>query len=107
MGKARRISLTTRSFDKAGDATAFFKEMLNRYAIGNRVSDADALDLSALLDRHDERDEKIGKGIAYFEVNVPPADAPQFSQRCFWIVRGDGSRIDFSYVHCLAPKPYD
>jgi hypothetical protein len=107
MGKARKIPLTTREFAKAGDATAFFKAMLNRYEIGDRVSPEDALDLSALLERHDERDEKIGTGIAGFEVNIPPADAPPFSTRCFWVVRRDGSKIDFSYPHCLEPKPDD
>lgn len=107
MGKARRISLTTRSFDKAGDATAFFKEMLNRYALGDRVSAEDAADLMALVERHSERDEKIGSGIAGFEVSAPPDDVPQFSQRCFWIVRSDGSKIDFSIGHCLKPQPYD
>ena len=107
MGRTRRIVLKTRTFDKAGDATAFFKEMLNRYDIGDRVSPEDAADLSALLERHDERDEKIGKGIAGFEVNIPPADAPPFSKRCFWIVRVDGEKIDISYKHCLEAKPYD
>lgn len=107
MGKARKISLTTRSFEKVGDATAFFKEMLNRYAISDRVNAADAADLAALVQRHDERDEKIGSGIACFEVNTPPDDVPQFSTRCFWLVRTNGTRIDISYKHCLEPRPYD
>lgn len=104
MPKTRSIILRTRKFEKAGDATAFFKTMLNRYSIGQRVSDADSLDLTALLDLHDEKDEKIGCGIGFFEVNSPPADAPPFSSRCFWIVRTDGTRIDISYKHCLAAK---
>jgi len=107
MGRSRAIAIKTRTFEKAGDATAFFRAMLGRYRIGERVSDEDALDLLALLDRHDERDEKIGSGIAGFEVSYPPSDTPQFSQRCFWIVRSDGTKIDFSFVHCLAPKAYD
>jgi hypothetical protein len=107
VGKPRKIELETRSFEKAGDATAFFKEMLNRYGIGEKVSPEDAVDLSALVERHDERDEKIGAGIAGFEVNTPPDDVPQFSQRCFWIVRNDGTKIDFSIGHCLKPQPYD
>ena len=108
MGRARKIALSTRTFDKAGDATAFFRGMLSRYEIGERVSDDDAADLAALLERHDERDEKVGVGIAGFEVDDPPVgDTPQFSQRCFWIIRADGTRMDFSFVHCLAPKPYD
>lgn len=107
MGRARRVVLTTRVFEKAGDATAFFAEMLNRYGIGDRVSAEDTSDLSALLERHDERDAKIGDGVVGFEVNVPPADVPQFSKRCFWAIRRDGSKIDFSIGHCLRPQPYD
>lgn len=107
MGRSRRIVTKTRSFDKAGDATAFFKEMLSRYAIGDQVSAEDALDLSGLLDRHSERDKKIGAGIIGFEVNIPPDDTPQFSQRCFWAVRNDGTKIDFSIGHCLKAQPYD
>lgn len=107
MGKARKISLKTRSFDKAGDATAFFRAMLNQYRIGGRVSPEDAADLSALLERHDERDEKIGDGLVGFEVNFPPADVPQFSERCFWVVRSDDTKVDFSIGHCLERKPYD
>ena len=107
MGKARKIVLSTRSFEKAGDATAFFKEMLNRYALGERVNETDANDLAALLERHNERDEKVGKGISGFEVNTPPNDVPQFSERCFWILRLDDSKIDFSYKHCLERRPGD
>lgn len=107
MGKARKIPLRTRVFDKAGDATAFFAAMLNRYRIGDRVSAEDAADLTALLERHDEREDKIGGGIAGFEVNIPPDDVPQFSTRCFWLIRTDGTKIDISYKHCLEPKPYD
>jgi len=107
MGKARQITLATRSFDKVGDAKAFFTAMLKRYEIGKRVSSEDVADLSALLDRHDELEEKVGTGIAGFEVNIPPKDVPQFSKRCFWVIRSDGSKIDFSIGHCLEPKTYD
>ncbi len=104
MGKARKIQLDTRLFAKAGDATIFFSSMLNRYSAGETVSEADNLDLGALLKRHDEKDEKIGLGIAYIEVAAAPDGHPG---NCFWIVRKDGSRIDFSFKHCLEAKPYD
>ncbi len=107
MGKARAISLRTRVFGKVGDATAFFAAMLNRYAIGDRVNEEDADDLSALLERHDERVEKIGTGIVGFEVNIPPDDVPQFSKRCFWVMRSNGTKIDFSIGHCLKVQPND
>jgi len=107
MGKKRRIVLSTRTFKKAGDAVAFFKDMLNRYSVGDRVSDADAMELTALIQRHEEVDEKMGCGIDHFEVRLPPDDVPQFSMQCFWIVRTDRSAIDISYKHCLEPRPYD
>jgi hypothetical protein len=107
MGKARRITLATRSFAKAGEATAFFAAMLNRYDIGDRVSAEDATHLAALLARHDQVGEKAGSGIAGFEVNAPPEDVPQFSKRCFWVIRSDGTKIDFSIGHCLGARPYD
>ena len=100
---ARKIALTTRVFEKAGDGTAFFKEMLNRYQIGDAVSAVDAKDLDALMERHDERDEKIGVGVDHYEVQR----GPEGMTRCFWIVRTDGSRIDISYLHCLKARPYD
>ena len=104
MGKARQINLSTRQFAKSGDATTFFREMLNRYRVGARVSDADGLDLAALIDRHDEKAEKIGCGIAYFAVDAAPEP---YGSQCFWIIRTDGSQIDISYTHCLDKKPYD
>jgi len=103
----RSIALFTRTFEKAGDATLFFRNMLKSYTIGQRVSDDDARDLTALLERHEEKLEKIGNGIKYFEVNVPPSEYPPYTQKCFWIVREDGSKIDFSIGHCLKRKPSD
>lgn len=104
MGKARPINLTTQKFARVGDAGTFYSAMLNGYPIGERVSDDDAVHLDALLLRHDEETEKRGAGIAHFSVDPAP-DYPD--QRCFWITRTDGSKIDFSYQHCLEKKAYD
>lgn len=104
MGKARSIQLDTRVFEKVGDATSFFRTMLHRYSMGDRVSVEDECDLKALLKRHDEMDEKIGVGIDHFIVSNAPEPYPG---RCFWIVRTDESKIDISFPHCLAAKPYD
>lgn len=103
MGKARKIEIETRKFEKAGVAVSFFQEMLNRYSIGDRVSGEDEEDLKALLKRHDERLEKEGVGVSHFEVGA----APEHPTNCFWLVRTDQSRIDISFMHCLEKKPYD
>lgn len=102
-GKSREIKLSTRTFSKAGDGTEFFRSMLGRYKNGQRVSDADAADLHALLERHDDRDDKIGQGISHFYTDT----APEGFTRCFWVARTDGSHEDFSFMHCLKKKPYD
>lgn len=104
MGKARRIVLETRTFDKHGDATEYFRKILNSYAVGDRVSDDHAADLRALLERHDEVNEKIGDGVDHFEVDRGP---DEYGTQCFWIIRKDGSKVDFSYIHCLERKPCD
>jgi Protein of unknown function (DUF3223) len=104
MGKRRAIQLDTRRFDKAGDGTKFFSEMLNRYSIGQVVSQVDSLDLRSLLKRHNEMDEKVGNGIAHFEVAAAPDG---HGGQCFWIVRTDGTRIDFSFKHCLEARLSD
>lgn len=78
--------------------------MLNKYSIGDVVSSGDSLDLRALLNRHDEIVEKIGVGIDHFEVGAAPHG---YTGKCFWIVRTDQSRIDFSFSYCLEPKPCD
>ena len=102
-GKSRAIQIETRTFIKHGDAVIFFREMLKRYSNGERVSDADALDLKALMSRHDEQSEKEGSGISHFYVDV----GPEGFTRCFWIARTDNSNIDISFMHCLKKKPYD
>jgi Protein of unknown function (DUF3223) len=104
MGKRRSIQIDTRLFEKAGDGTKFFSDMLNRYSIGAIVSPIDSLDLTALLRRHDEITEKVGVGIDHFDVAAAPDG---HDGKCFWVVRTDGSRIDFSFKHCLEPKPFD
>ncbi|WP_407470002.1 DUF3223 domain-containing protein [Xanthomonas campestris] len=54
--------------------------MLNSYRRGERVSDADAIELNALLSRHISRDEKVGVGVDHFLV-----DSDEYGGQCFWI----------------------
>ncbi|MEQ8499124.1 MAG: DCL family protein, partial [Sneathiellaceae bacterium] len=88
-----------RSFEKQGEATSFFKAMLNRYRPGERVNDEDSLDLAALLERHTEYVAKVGCGVSHFEVMLT-----DHGTQCFRIVRTDGSGTDFSYPHCIAQR---
>jgi hypothetical protein len=94
------VSIDMRAFGSQGEAIAFFKAMLNRYKPGERVSDEDALDLAALLVRHDEYADKVGIGVNYFEVMMT-----EHGTQCFRVVRTDGTGTDFSYGHCVRGRP--
>jgi Protein of unknown function (DUF3223) len=99
MAPAKPIELATRVFEKQGDATAFFKDMLNRYRPGERLTDEDSLDVAALLERHSEYIAKVGCGVAHFEVMLT-----EHGTQCFRIIRTDGSGTDFSYRHCISQR---
>ncbi|WP_210208551.1 DCL family protein [Rhodoplanes roseus] len=99
-GRSKPVELATRSFEKQGDATAFFKAMLNRYRPGERVNDEDALDVAALLERHTEYVAKVGCGVRHFQVMMT-----EHGTQCFRIIRMDGSGTDFSYPHCITQRP--
>lgn len=99
-GRSKPVELATRCFEKQGDATAFFKAMLNRYRPGERVSDEDGLDVAALLERHTEYVTKVGCGVSHFQVMMT-----EHGTQCFRIIRRDGSGTDFSYPHCISQRP--
>lgn len=101
MAKARKIVLSTITFEKARDGTQFFRDMLYRNPIGARIPDDDAKHLAALLDRHDDKAEKIGPGIGHFEVRKAPDD---HRGQCFWLIRTDSTAVDVSFTHCLERK---
>jgi Protein of unknown function (DUF3223) len=99
MAPAKPVVLATRSFEKQGDATAFFKDMLNRYRPGERLTDEDSLDVASLLERHSEYITKVGCGVAHFEIMMT-----EHGTQCFRIVRTDGSGTDFSFRHCISQR---
>lgn len=106
MGRSIPVSLYNgKSWPTKDQAYAHFKEMLGRYIVGERVSDAeDHSDLKALLTVYDEavakgEPTKAGIGIDYFEKGVD--DQHPGKTKCFYVVRTDESRIDFSLKHAL------
>lgn len=106
MGKAKGISLPNgRTWSKKGDAVDHFKAMLARYRDGSRVSDAtDHNDLAALLEVYDSvlaggKPTKAGAGVSHFE-RRKDQDHPGHTS-CFFVVRVDGTSIDFSTRRAL------
>jgi hypothetical protein len=106
MGKAKSVTLESgKSWSQKGLAGKHFSQMLGRYAVGSRVLDpGDHADLAALLKAYDTivpsgEVTKAGSGIAYFEKGVD-LDHPGHTV-CFFVVRTDGTRIDFSLGRAL------
>lgn len=106
MGKAKSISLPNgRTWSKKGDAIDHFRAMLARYRDGSRVSNAtDHSDLAALLEVYDSvldagHPTKAGSGVSHFE-RRKDQDHPGHTS-CFFVIRTDGSSIDFSTRRAL------
>lgn len=106
MGRGMPVSLRNgKSWPTKDKAYAYFQEILNRYVVGERVTGVeDHLDLLALLTVYDEavadgEATKAGAGVDYFEKDVN--DEHQIKTKCFYVVRVDGSRIDFSLKHAI------
>jgi hypothetical protein len=106
MGKSIPVYLPNgRSWPKKGDAAKHFRDMLNRYAVGSRVNGpSDHSDLAALIAVYDSvvpkgQPTKGGSGIDYFEKDLD-RDHPG-NTTCFFVVRTDGTRIDFSLGRAL------
>ncbi|WP_184432259.1 MULTISPECIES: DCL family protein [Xanthomonas] len=93
---AKSVKIGEREFSRQKDALEFYRVMLNSYRRGERVSDADAIELNALLSRHISRDEKVGVGVDHFLV-----DSDEYGGQCFWIVRVDATRAHFTYKRCV------
>ena len=92
---AKPVQIGSLYFSRKGDANDFFKTMLYKYDLGDKVSSEDAVILSCLVKMHPEAAEKIGVGIESFSVRT--AD---YNTRCFWVNRTDGTTEKFSFKSC-------
>lgn len=68
-------------------------------SIGVELDAAEHSFLLALLGRHPNAAKKIGPGVRAFRVT-----ASLYGNRCFEILRVDGTETDFSYLKCVTPK---
>jgi hypothetical protein len=87
-------------FNTKTEAKEHFKEMLNKYEVGQLVNDAEAVQLACLLEQHPDAYDKIGSGLSVFRVGNAI-----YGTKCFEIVRADGSSTDFSYIACIDGRP--
>lgn len=111
MGKSIPVVLNNGRVWKAKlEATNYFKDMLSRYVDGERVSEADSLNLSALLHRYDSCLEsgqpiKAGVGVSHFTRELNRGEG--WATSGFHVHRIDQSSVDFSYRDAIQQAPKD
>lgn len=91
------ITIAGTTFATKDGLRKHIRGIVDHYRDDEPIGPDDLAFMTALLERHRWRDEKIGSGIAGMTVRV---NAP-FPQRGFWITRVDGTRTDFSWVECV------
>lgn len=94
MPAAIPVILEDKSFASQNKARLHFSEMLNRYRVGQTVSEADKLELQSLLKRH-----------PYYNGASPvrriTVTKSGFGRDCFAIVRPDQSLQRLSFIACI------
>lgn len=95
---AEQIHIGNRTFYEPADLFHFFGSILTRTQEGNRVPTEEAqLLLNLLIKGHAIADDKIGCGVKFIFADRHP----DYGQKCFMLMRKDGSTVDFSYRKCI------
>jgi hypothetical protein len=79
-------------------ATEEARRRINKYKVKEKLNDDDELFFSSLFTLHSEYIEKVGSGIDHIKV-----ERDFHNNRCLYIHRTDGTKIDCSWVHCIQP----
>lgn len=74
----------------------FYKTILNSYEFEEILNKNDFVEVLALLDTHPRIKEKIGVGIEIIKISKA-----KYNNKCFEIIRIDGSTQHFSYVRLI------
>lgn len=105
MKKEKGYIIGNLMFKTKGAIKEHYTEMLKSYALDSKVNREDSIQLYHLLKYHPGFTEKFGTGINYFKVETAAQmDKKWHRERCFWIYRTDGTKIDFSIHECYRHK---
>jgi hypothetical protein len=97
---AKPVEIGALKFPGQKAALDYFRQMLYRHRAGTRIPEPDASELAELLKRHHTYDEKVGCGISHFIVRKNP----DWPTKGFWIVRTDGTEVDFTFQCCVTGR---
>lgn len=93
-----KFALGDREFARKSDAIDYVRSILRGATLGEQVTDPL---IYALLDRHPNREDKVGHGVAAIEVQ--PND---WGDRCFAVRTDAGELIAFSFLECFKPSTH-
>lgn len=85
------------SFPSKKAAKDFARSILASARSGMSLSGEQYLFAASLLEAHPDSIEKIGPGVAA----IVAGPNPQFGSTCFFVVRTDGTREDFSFITAI------
>lgn len=89
-------------FSSKAAMVRFCKNVLGEYAPGEVLRGADREAVIELINLHPKAKDKIGCGIKDILIKTDPIWK---RNKQFWIVRTDGTMIDFSYHKCVHGEP--
>lgn len=90
--------INNNEFKTQKEALEYYKTILNSHNI-NEIIPTYFDDLYELLCRHPHANEKIGCGVESFMIKPDG-----YGNKCFWLIRVDGTIEDFSYIMCVKGK---
>ena len=93
------VKLGPKTFDTPEDAIKYISWLLNTVTMHQDLNDYERLVVEGMLRRgHEDAEKKIGEsGIKSIQVKVHQ----EHDSKCYYVVRNDGSRSDFSYRKCV------
>lgn len=98
MARSKAVILERRSFQSQKEAQEYFRMEISSREVGTEITRQDEFftDVRSLIERHPERDQKVGVGIEAFIVQLDDN-----RNKMLWLRRTDGSSTDFSYITCI------
>lgn len=102
MGKRKPYIINNEEFRTLQDLRIRIRAIRDTYPDNVYINPNDLAFMCNVLNRHESADYKIGCGVAAMYVKTVPMYK---NNRCFWLVRQDGSETDFSFEMCLRNKP--
>lgn len=98
--KTPKYVINGKPFKSQAEIKTHFQKILKESELDVSLSGEELDDCLHLFSRHPEFDEKRGCGIKHVQVTINPV----YGDRCFWLIRSDGSAIDISYLTCVKAK---